>query len=126
MGTIAIFEITARVLMAMVFVWSGSDKLRHPQPLSVLLNAHGYSISPLIVRLCGACEIVAAGLLAAGMVVPAVCLALATFVLVANLMVNNFWAKTGMDAAQTRQRAIPSAGMVAGLLYMAGVAYFTA
>lgn len=123
METTEILVLSARVLMALMFIWSGYGKIKAPQPLAGLLQSKGYKTPPGLVRLVGACEITGAGLLIVDVMLWQVSLALAVFVVAANFVANNFWALEGMDAVHAQHKFLNGIGMAAGLFFIAAVSY---
>ncbi len=108
-----------RVLVGALFVGIGVRLLLSRRPVAMLLATKSIPQPLAVTVIGGAIEIVLGLAALAGVGLPIVFLGMAAFVIVATLMVHDFWRKRGMARALETNIVLSHALLVGGLLVMA-------
>lgn len=112
-----------RCLIALLFLWSGYDKIRLWAMTKHVMQAHGIPLVPLALPAAIALEIACALLLFANLFVPLAAVLLALFVAVSSLMipVRDMQSTTDPKERHLYQVIVGgNVGLIGGLLYLFG------
>ena len=110
---------TGRVLMALLFLVSGLLKFAFALAIAGAIASKGLPGGLPLAYAIGAFEVIAAGLLIAGVRVFEVALALAAWSLLTALTFHQFWAATGMEQQNQMANFLKNIALVGGLLVIA-------
>ena len=92
-----------RVVLVVIFIKSGVDKLMAPAGLTTLLTNKGFPQPMMFAYLAGAAEVALGILVAIGWKTRIAALALIAFVVFATLLAHNFWAMTDVAARRANE-----------------------
>ena len=119
----------ARVLLSGIFISSGIDVLRNPEPRAVIATPFLERIRPLapslssdpilVVRANAAIQLAAGATLAVGILPRLSALALAGSLVPTTLGAHRFWEQQGPAATQQRTQFLKNAAILGGLILVA-------
>jgi len=121
----------ARILLSGIFMSSGVDVLRNPEPRAVIATPFLERVRPLapalasdpvlVVRANAAIQLAAGATLAVGILPRLSALALAGSLVPTTLGAHRFWEMQGPAATQQRTQVLKNAAILGGLILVASV-----
>jgi putative oxidoreductase len=121
MSVPAPFFAVARVLLALMFVLAGFDKLGGLEGTAGYIGSKGLPLPQVLAPAVALLEIVAGLALAVGYHTRIAALALALFTLVASVLFHNFWAMPADQAYVQQLMFMKNLSVVGGLLMVFGL-----
>ena len=108
--------LTARVLLALMFVLAGISKLTGLEGTAGYIASKGLPMPSVLALATGLLEVIAGLMLAVGFQTRIAAAALAAFTVVASLLFHNFWAMEGAAAMTNQLMFMKNLAIVGGLL----------
>jgi len=110
--------LVARILLALMFLLAGFEKLSSPAGTAGWIAGAGLPMPMVLTIASGLLEVVAGSLLVIGWQARWAALALAAFTVAANLLFHNFWAMPADQAFMQQLMFLKNTAVVGGLLFV--------
>jgi len=108
----------ARILLALMFLLAGFEKLSAPGGTAGWIAGAGLPMPMVLTIASGLLEVVAGTLLVIGWQARWAALALAVFTVAANLLFHNYWSMTGEPRMINQLMFLKNTAVVGGLLFV--------
>ena len=116
----AAVPLVGRVLLALIFLLAGINKIPGFEGTSQYMAAKGVPMVPVLLALAIIIEIGGAALIIAGYRTRLAALALIGFTIIITPIFHNFWAMQGLEAANNQIHLLKNLAVIGGLFMLAG------
>jgi len=111
-------DVVGRIGLALLFLWSGYDKLAHPAPTLAYMQAHGLPAADLLIWPAVLLELVGGAMLGLGWKARWVALVLAAYTVAATFVFHAYWSVPADQVMNQQIHFMSNLAIAGGLLLL--------